>query len=80
MRSSRNALALSVVILASGCATTVPPVKLTPPVELLADCVEPPGGYKTNGELLRYSEALKEALRGCTADKRALRAWAELPE
>lgn len=72
-----NSLMASVVISLAGCVTTRPsPVKITPPPELLQDCREPAQAIKTNGELVGYALALRDALRGCNRDKQALREWA----
>lgn len=79
MRLMTDWSVITVLVLLTGCATPGPGARDLPPAELLADCPEPPGGVKTNGEVAKYVRDLKTALRGCNADKKALRDWAETP-
>jgi hypothetical protein len=67
-----------VALALAGCATK--PQGHAPaaiPPELVQDCQEPARAFKTNGELLRYSLDLRDALRACNRDKAALREWQE---
>jgi len=74
----RSNLLAALVALLPACATvTPPPDRLIPPVDLIQDCPEPPSALKTNGALAIYIDDLKNALRGCNRDKKALREWAE---
>lgn len=67
---------LSALLLAS-CATVTPPTtKLLPPASLLAECPAPRAALSTNGALVDYILALRNALRLCNDDKAALREWA----
>jgi hypothetical protein len=66
--------AVASLLLASCCATTP---TAGPPWALLEDCPEPPAQIATNGDLVRHARQLRNALRGCNDDKRALREWAE---
>ena len=53
-------------------------VPLLPPEELLQECPFPAtGGLSTNEDIVPYVRALRGALRGCNADKEALREWAK---
>lgn len=62
----------------AGCASAPPRVLQSgPPASLLEPCYEPAGAPQTNGELLGYALALRDALRGCNDDKAALREWAK---
>jgi hypothetical protein len=76
MRSMTKA---AVCVLLGGCGTVqYAPTK--PPGALLQDCTEVVPKLSTNGSLAIYAADLKQALKECTADKRALRVWAELKE
>lgn len=77
MHSHSRVIMLTALLMAS-CATVAPKdSRILPPVELLQDCAEPPGAFQTNGALAGYLIELRDALRGCNADKRALREWAK---
>lgn len=53
------------------------PSPATPPWALLEDCPEPRVTVNTNGDLVRHTRAMRDALRSCNDDKAALREWAE---
>ncbi len=48
---------------------------LTPPDDLLQDCVVARVEVLTQGDLLLLIQAQRQALAECNADKAALRAW-----
>lgn len=81
MHSSRKALLalLAVCLLACGGCTTLtratPPVVLAPPDALVQDCAGPAGSVQTNQEMAVYLLDLRDALRGCNANLRAIRDW-----
>lgn len=77
MPSNGKAALLALVLTCSGCASAPVVTRILPPVDLIQDCQEPAGDVSTNGALATYIEALKDALRGCNRDKKALREWAE---
>jgi hypothetical protein len=57
-----------------------PPIKLRPPVELLAECPVPPRPFdKTNSALAGWLNAYDAALSACNADKATLREWNDAP-
>jgi hypothetical protein len=77
MLSPRNRVVLLSVLLLASCASVAPgPQRILPPADLLQTCQEPVGDVRTNGGLVRYIQALREALWGCNRDKEALRDWA----
>lgn len=58
------------------CSETVRTEIITPPTALLAPCEKPdPGEMQTNGDLARYTSALKYALDTCAARIDALRVF-----
>ncbi len=83
MRAIRN-LGLGLTLLALALSWTAcaarpePPVRpADPPAVCLADVPEPEWRGRTNGDLLAWALALREAVRRGNADKRALREWTE---
>lgn len=67
-----------VSLLLVSCASVAPaPQRVLPPLELLQPCTEPPILARSNGELVQTLRNYIDALRGCNADKEALRRWAE---
>lgn len=75
--SSKLSLTLAAALL-SGCSLLpVRSVQITPPESLLQACLGPSWRPSTNGELLDYSNALRDALAACDDDKTALREWAK---
>lgn len=91
-RCGRKRLCLALLLLASnllstGCATQEPVIitsfeviREKPPAIWLADCHDYLGEVpvvENNGDLAEVVPPLVQALEQCTADKRALRAWAE---
>lgn len=50
---------------------------LVPSADLLANCPEPSSDAATNEDLVNRFLDMRNALRRCNADKRALRTWAE---
>lgn len=60
------------------CSETVKTEIITPPAALLAPCEKPdPGEMQTNGDLVRYTSALKYALDTCAAKVDALNVFFE---
>ena len=71
-------VAMMTALLMASCATVAPnPARILPPAELLADCPEPGLDPSTNGALVQGILELRLALKGCNADKAALREWAK---
>ena len=50
--------------------------RLLPPASLLVETFGPLRTYTTNGELLKHSYDVEDALKSCNDDKAAIRAWA----
>lgn len=60
------------------CSETVKTEIITPPAALLVPCERPdPGEMQTNGDLVRYTSALKYALDTCAAKIDALNVFFE---
>lgn len=71
-------VATMTALLMASCASVAPaPGLAVPPAHLLADCGEPTFNVITNRDLAEYTLELRNLLRGCNADKSALRQWAE---
>lgn len=51
--------------------------RLAPPASLLRETEHPEWKGETNGDLLEHAINLDAALRGCNADKSAIRLWLE---
>ena len=78
MKTRTGLISLSLLLSLSACAgkQIVYSVGI-PPAELMADCVEPRPRLVTNEDLTNGYLDMRQALRVCNADKKALRAWAE---
>lgn len=71
----RTRVVLLAALLMASCASVTP--SGAPPWALLEDCTAPQAELRTNGDLIPHIRALRNALRSCNDDKRALREWAE---
>lgn len=72
---------LLTLLLLSGCKSL--PVALgapvAPPAQFMQDCPEPTAPKPlTNAGLAQYALDTRDSLRGCNADKAALREWSNL--
>ena len=72
---------LLTLLLLSGCKSLPVPVEapVAPPAQYMQDCSEPEQATPfTNGALAQYALDLRTTLRGCNADKAALREWSTM--
>lgn len=81
MRSADRIVMLCAILIATlwtaGCATAPVPQRDLPPLALLEPCEEPVAVLDTNDALVKYTLALRTALRLCNNDKESLRDWAK---
>ena len=81
MRSYALGLTALSLLTCAGCSITRPEAarveKLLPPSQLLADCRTPALRDSTTQGLVDLAIDQAGALRDCTADKAALRSWAQ---
>jgi len=73
-----KALMACAALALSGCfATPGPVVREKPPANLLADCPMPTVYLTHNGGLAQGIGRLRDSIKNCNDDKKALREWAE---
>lgn len=75
MRFAGKAGALCLVVALMGCASTERVVSITPPADLLRDCVKRPVALETWGDLAIAYRTRDQDVDTCNADKAALRLW-----
>lgn len=74
---SKALLAVGALMALSGCATKPVPVKMLPPVDLIAPTQQPAGSVATNGGIATLLKKTREALAACNRDKADLQGWAD---